>query len=185
MNIDFKALRAANIQRQAEWPGNETLDNAFRGLEVANEVGEVTGAVKKYIRAQRAVAGTVAAIEDVAEEIGDAVISLDLLAIDLGTDLPVGQFVKVQDMVDPVRAGLARDVACGAISDAVLLLTHVPEKSEAAECARSDLRDATIRTLGSLATLADALGVKVRAAVAQKFNKTSAKYRLATRIETN
>ncbi|MCA0905146.1 MazG-like family protein [Ruegeria marisrubri] len=183
MNIDFEALRAANIQRQAEWTGNENLDLLFRALEVADEVGEVAGAVKKYIRAQRGVCGSVAALGDVADEIGDAVISLDLLAIELGASLPVGQFVKIQNVVDPIRSALALDVAGGAISDAALLLDHVPEGSEAELFARTDLRDAVTRTLGSIATLSDALHIDARAAVSEKFNKTSVKYGLATRME--
>ena len=184
MNIDFEALRAANTQRQAEWQGNETLDTACRALEVADEVGEVAGAIKKYIRAQRGVCGSVAALGDVADEIGDVVISLDLLAIDIGAPMPVGQFVKIQNVVDPIRSALALDVATGAISDAVLLLTHVSEGSEAEVFARNDLRDAITRTLGCVMTIADALHIDARTAVSEKFNKTSAKYGLATRMET-
>lgn len=58
MSIDFKQLRIANIARQAEWQGNERADLAFRALEVADEAGELMGAIKKVVRAQRGIAGS-------------------------------------------------------------------------------------------------------------------------------
>ncbi len=182
MNIDFEALRAANIQRQAEWQGNETLDLVFRALEVADEAGEVAGAVKKLKRAQMGVCGSIAALEDVADELGDVVIALDLLAINLDVPMPVGPFLKINNVVEPMRATLALDVVVGVISDAALLIAHVPEGSEAELFARSDMRDAMIRALGSVMTIADALGIDAGQAVAAKFNKTSAKYGLQTKM---
>lgn len=183
MTIDFKALRAANIQRQAEWPGSDAVGSDFRALEVADEVGEVAGAVKKLIRAQRGVAGTVAAIADVADEIGDAIIAMDLLAIETGVEMPLGDFANVRRETDLIRMALTLDAATGAISEAALLLTHVPESSEAAQWAQSDLRDATRRAMGCLFSIAVALGVEVDRAIAEKFNKTSAKYGLQTTME--
>ncbi len=77
---DFLAeLRAANRTRQVEWPANEEIDLSFRGLEFANEAGELAGAVKKLIRAQRGIAGGDATIEEVMDEAGDVLITLDLL----------------------------------------------------------------------------------------------------------
>lgn len=83
------ALRDANRKRQAEWPGNEQADLPFRALEFVDEAGEVAGAVKKLLRAQRGIHGTEKSVEDVADEMGDALVSLDLLADELGIDLGV------------------------------------------------------------------------------------------------
>jgi NTP pyrophosphatase (non-canonical NTP hydrolase) len=44
-------------------------------------------ATKKWLRSQRRIAGTVAALSDVEDEMGDVLIALDLLADDLGIDL--------------------------------------------------------------------------------------------------
>ncbi|MTH95329.1 MazG-like family protein [Roseibium sp. RKSG952] len=85
--MTFSDLRKANITRQAEWPGNGKADIAFRGLEVAGEVGEVAEALKKYLRGQRGIHGSTASLDDVADEIADAIIALDLLAQDLGIDI--------------------------------------------------------------------------------------------------
>ncbi len=86
-DLDFAALRQANRIRQAEWPGSEQADIAFRALEVAGEAGEVAEAVKKYLRAERGIRGTTASTDDIADEMADAVIALDLLADALGVDL--------------------------------------------------------------------------------------------------
>ena len=85
--LRFDDLRRANQTRQAEWPGNEKADVAFRALEVAGEAGEVAEAVKKYLRGERGIGGNVGTVDDVAREIADVVISLDLLADALGIDM--------------------------------------------------------------------------------------------------
>lgn len=85
--MSLEALNHANKRRQEEWPGNDKADIAFRALEVAGEFGEVAEAVKKYLRAERGIAGSTATKDDVAREMGDAIISLDLLAQELGIPL--------------------------------------------------------------------------------------------------
>ncbi len=87
--MKFSDLRQANITRQKEWPGNDQADIAFRGLEVAGEFGEVAEALKKYLRGQRGIKGSTASLEDVAQEMADSIIALDLLADLMGIDLGV------------------------------------------------------------------------------------------------
>jgi len=85
--LTFNGLRGANNNRQKEWPGNEQADVAFRALEVAGEAGELCEKVKKYLRAERGIKGSTATKEDIAAEMGDLMVSLDLLANELGIDL--------------------------------------------------------------------------------------------------
>lgn len=85
--MKFSDLRAANTERQREWPGNDQADIAFRGLEVAGEFGEVAEAIKKYLRVERGIRGSTATLDDVASEMADAIIALDLLAGQLDIDL--------------------------------------------------------------------------------------------------
>jgi len=85
--VTFNVLRGANKRRQQEWPGNEKADVAFRAIEVAGEAGEVAEAVKKLLRAERGIKGSTATKDDVADEMGDLLVSLDLLAEALGIDL--------------------------------------------------------------------------------------------------
>jgi NTP pyrophosphatase (non-canonical NTP hydrolase) len=85
--VTFNVLRGANKRRQQEWPGNEHADTAFRAIELAGEAGEVAEAVKKFLRAERGIKGSTATKEDIALEMGDMLVSLDLLAESLGINL--------------------------------------------------------------------------------------------------
>jgi NTP pyrophosphatase (non-canonical NTP hydrolase) len=85
--ITFNVLRDANRNRQKEWPGNDKADVAFRAIELAGEAGEVCEAVKKWLRHARGIKGSTATTQDVADEMGDLLVSLDLLADELGIDL--------------------------------------------------------------------------------------------------
>lgn len=85
--LTFTALRGANNNRQKEWPGNDRADIAFRALEVAGEAGELCEKVKKYLRAERGIKGSTATSEEIAAEMGDLLVSLDLLASQLDIDL--------------------------------------------------------------------------------------------------
>ncbi len=85
--VTFNVLRGANRRRQMEWPGNDKADVAFRAIEVAGEAGEVAEAVKKFLRAERGIKGSTASAQDIADEMGDLLVSLDLLADALGIDL--------------------------------------------------------------------------------------------------
>lgn len=91
---DFlKELRQANLERQAIWPGAEIVDGLFRAVELGNEAGETLGAVKKLYRHDRSIAGNRKVVnredlfQNLRDEIGDTLISLDLLAIEYGISL--------------------------------------------------------------------------------------------------
>lgn len=180
MSIDFSKLRAANIARQDEWAGNEKADILFRALEVADEAGEVAGAVKKLVRAQRGIYGSTLTLEDVADEIGDTVISLDLLACELRIELEDPATTKPpKPDGKPLELALAVDWAVGQVSMAIL--QDVDKAVTAALMADFTARMRNV--LQFLNELAAALGIDVGRAVAVKFNKTSAKYELTTMME--
>jgi NTP pyrophosphatase (non-canonical NTP hydrolase) len=54
---------------------------------VAGETGELMEAIKKFLRGMRGIKGSTASLADIAEEMGDVLVSLDLLANMLGIDL--------------------------------------------------------------------------------------------------
>lgn len=83
----LKELRKANIERQKEWGGDDRCDVAFRAVEVAGETGEMLEKVKKHLRLLRGIQGSTASVIEVAEEMADVVISLDLLATQMGINL--------------------------------------------------------------------------------------------------
>lgn len=93
MSDFLEELREANLNRQNEWPGYdpEKIGSLFRAAELAGEAGELVNAVKKLYRHENGIAGNKVSKDDLMvnlrEEIGDVLISLDLLAIEYEIDL--------------------------------------------------------------------------------------------------
>ena len=87
--LTFCDLREANIARKMEWPGDDECDLEFTAIEFAGEAGELMEAIKKFLRGQRGIKGSTASPHDIAEEMGDVLVALDLLANKLGISLAV------------------------------------------------------------------------------------------------
>lgn len=88
MTISFESLREANITRNIEWDiGTEKVSLAFRGNELAGEVGEACNILKKLERERIGIRGSRATPEQLAEELADVIICVDLIAMQLGIDL--------------------------------------------------------------------------------------------------
>lgn len=89
--MSLAALRAANVSRGHEWTNKakEVPTASFWGVELAGEVGEVCNKIKKLERERMGMVGSRATIDDLAHEIGDALICLDLLAMHYNIDLDV------------------------------------------------------------------------------------------------
>lgn len=90
-NTFLNTLRRQNNERQKLWTGAEKVDVLFRAVEFAGEAGEVANAVKKVYRAQNGILGNNKDISDLmenlVEEIGDVLITIDLLANEYNIDL--------------------------------------------------------------------------------------------------
>lgn len=86
----LEQLRAKNRERQRLWTGPE-VDVLFRAVEFAGESGEVANAIKKIYRARNGIVGNNKTIdelmENLIEEIGDVLITIDLLANEFNIDL--------------------------------------------------------------------------------------------------
>lgn len=80
-------LRSANVARQAEWDKENSIDLSYRGNELAGEVGEACNIIKKLERERRGIRGSRASVEQLAEELADVVICVDLIAAACGIDL--------------------------------------------------------------------------------------------------
>lgn len=88
--MNFSDLRSANVARDREWvsPGSGAkLSLSFRGNELAGEVGEACNVIKKLEREQLGLVGSRATLDDLADELSDCIICIDLIAMDLGLDL--------------------------------------------------------------------------------------------------
>ncbi len=80
-------LRAANERRQAEWDADNQISLAYRGNELAGEVGEACNIIKKLERERIGIRGSRATQAQLAEELADVVICADLIAMSEGIDL--------------------------------------------------------------------------------------------------
>lgn len=104
MTTLHQTLRDANAARQAEWDAAGQISLAFRGNELAGEVGEAleqavralllsvaTGRacniIKKLERENMGLVGSKSTIGELANELADVVICTDLVAMDAGIDL--------------------------------------------------------------------------------------------------
>lgn len=92
---DFlRLLRDANSMRNAEWDPEHKIDLTFRGLELGGEVGEALNVIKKMAREQMGMRGTRATVNNLAEELADVLICLDLTAMQAGVDLKAAVVAK-------------------------------------------------------------------------------------------
>ena len=105
--LSLFALREANIKRQAERRANHMdgsmIDAEFRCIEFSGEAGEVADAFKKHLRWKRGIEGKTATLRDIADEMGDTLITLDLLAMELGIDLAAAVQNKFNESSDALN----------------------------------------------------------------------------------
>jgi NTP pyrophosphatase (non-canonical NTP hydrolase) len=85
--VSFDALRFANTERHKEWDPSDKITLAYRGNELAGEVGEACNALKKIERERLGIRGSRDTVEHLAEELADVIICADLIAMKEGIDL--------------------------------------------------------------------------------------------------
>lgn len=103
--LTFERLRAANVQRNKDWDPENQIGALFRGLEFSGEVGEtiekafeiiidlakksgkLTNVVKKLERERMGLVGSRVSLFELAQELADVQITLDLLAMHYSIDL--------------------------------------------------------------------------------------------------
>jgi len=81
----FKSLREANLARQILW-GGASQGPLYRATELGGEVGEALNVVKKLERERLGLPGSRSSKEELAAELGDVLICVDLLAAEYGID---------------------------------------------------------------------------------------------------
>src|ERR1700677_2060882 len=80
-------LRQANLERQKEWDPANDITIEYRGNELAGEVGEACNIIKKIARERLGLRGSKAGKYELAEELADVVICVDLIAMMMDIDL--------------------------------------------------------------------------------------------------
>ncbi len=96
-------LREVNAERLAAWEGeNQKADALFHAVELGGEVGEVLNVVKKLDRANKGWRGSTATLDDLGQELGDALICIDKLAAHFNIDLATVTAAKFNATSDKV-----------------------------------------------------------------------------------
>ena len=117
-------LREANALRQKEWDTAGQITLAYRGNELAGEVGEACNVIKKLERERMGIQGSRDTNEHLAEELADIVICTDLIAMDAGIDLDAAVEAKFNSTSEKVglrtRLALtAKDAEIAALKEKV------------------------------------------------------------------
>jgi NTP pyrophosphatase (non-canonical NTP hydrolase) len=97
-----RTLRSANIERQKEWDGGTETSLSYRGNELAGEVGEACNIIKKLERERLGRRGSRATAQQLADELADVVICVDLVAMQLGIDMDAAVRAKFNSTSEKV-----------------------------------------------------------------------------------
>ncbi|MFG6080359.1 MazG-like family protein [Paracoccus litorisediminis] len=176
--MDLRALRAANINRNAAWPGAGKFDLAYRGLELGGETGELLelltgmGMGADHLEIKR---------PELAEELADVVIATDLVAMDLGVELLAPVRCSSGDILRGA-ADLATRV--GLLQNRLKKLIRIDTGIQGQKADEDPQRREAIITeiiadldciLDGVAGLSCGFGIDLDAAIPDKFDKTSRK----------
>lgn len=168
-------LRDANVARQLEWDTGNQVDFSWRCNELAGEAGEVCNVLKKIHRERLGIAGSRAIKDDLADELADVMICVDLIGMHeslqtfgSGPALVGGNYRH--EFASLTDAGNALAARVGKVSS---LLFEAPGD-----------RNILHRTLALVVKTTIAISVMeeidLRMAVAKKFNETTHKVGLTT-----
>jgi NTP pyrophosphatase (non-canonical NTP hydrolase) len=177
------ALRRANTERQAEWPGGEKVSTPFRAVELMGEAGELVNLVKKFYRLTEDITGTTETKNQLqiklADELADVVVCLDLVCMTAGADslrfpgfnnFSVAYIVKLEDLL---MLGNLLGSRVGKICDMAF------ERHRD----REELHFLCCEALLAVGLIAAKTNVNLYIAMNMKFNATSAKHGLKTRMK--
>jgi len=85
--VFFSNLRKANKARQEEWDSENQISLSYRGNELAGEVGEACNIIKKLERERMDIRGSRSTLDELADELADVIICVDLICMHEGIDL--------------------------------------------------------------------------------------------------
>lgn len=85
--LNFGDLREANEDRQKQWDPENKISLTYRAIEMAGEMGEACNIIKKLERARLGIRGTTTTAKELADELADIIICVDLIAMMWNIDL--------------------------------------------------------------------------------------------------
>lgn len=84
---EYSTLHEANVARQREWDPDDRITLAYRGNELAGEIGEACNVIKKLERERLGINGSRDTVDHLMEELADGVICASLCAMQVGGNL--------------------------------------------------------------------------------------------------
>jgi NTP pyrophosphatase (non-canonical NTP hydrolase) len=168
-----------NIARDAEWDTSDNgLDGSFFGNELAGEAGE---AIEVANALEHNYLDCGYTFDDLADELADVIICVDLLALKFGifVDCSVTTFIGEFE-VDATLIDLA--IYTGRACNITKKLERERLGLVGSRATLDDLRKELQQILLSVFVLAVIYEVRLDVAVAKKFNKTSDKCDLQTKM---
>lgn len=185
--MQFNNLRAADIARQALWDPEGKVSVAWRINELMGEVGEVCNVLKKLHRAGNGFLGSTSTLSALADELADVLICTDLLGMTiLIPEVPWLRDVKSGGYVmgNLPQAGCA----LAATVSRIALFGHSSE-AEAALMAYNENKKTVRESLDAACSLVNTLAamthIDLPSSLESKFNETSRKHKLSTRLKFN
>ena len=181
----YKTLRAANLARQEEWDTGSNIDLSYSGNELAGEAGELIEAALDLLNGS----DNYVALR---EEMADVIICCDLLAMRVQRPLQTTEAVFEEWKLD-----LSLDQADVLVKDTLLSLflevgrvSNTVKKQERERFGMVGAKgsiDDMMRNLQEIILIVhqigEMFGQDASECVADKFNLTSSKYELTTRLE--
>ncbi len=170
--MNMTALHKANVARDKEWNPESTLDLDFWGIELAGEIGEACNVIKKIERERLGLRGSRATLQDLADELADGIICVDLIACHIGTLLNPGSlpFMTVNGN-SLTKLGNEMAAVAG-------MINHIIVNNDGAM-----ISSMLCILVHRIEAIAETQGIDLDAAVRNKFNMTSEKYKLKTRMD--
>ncbi len=169
--MNMLALHKANVARDKEWNPDHKCDLDFWGVELAGEVGETCNIIKKIERERLGMRGSRATLQELADELADCVICVDLIACHIKMQLDPGNLPIAIRLGTLATMGNEMAAASG-------MINHLIAKEEPAM-----LVSMLCILVHRIEAIAQIQKIDLELAVKTKFNATSEKYKLKTRME--
>lgn len=179
MIAKYFTLRDANIARQREWDKDSKVTLSYRINELGGEAGELLNLIKKIQREKLAMVGSRASKNDIMDEVGDLVVCSDLVGMqfDVGVQLLRNHVENLH--LSPTQMGAKLMMLIGRIGEC-----GIDDNEMFNDRMKRDVVNWHLARLIDWAhSFAHVNGFGLLVATQDKFNKTSVKYGLDTRLE--
>lgn len=175
--IEYSHLRAANFERDKEWVQDVKMPNAFWGVELIGEVGEACNIIKKIEREKLGLRGSRATIEQLGQELADCYIVADLVAIAMKLPIIHIEYDLTESCHDTnLELSLELGCCCGLTLESIKLCKYNDDIHS------YGLNSNLQALVEQLFLIAFRYGIDLRKATQDKFNATSEKMGLQTRL---